>query len=102
MSNLHSTVQIFHYFIKYFPFLIFSNQLRVRAYDTGAFYLSSEAEVFITVRRNLNRPIFNPARYTVEIREDIAVESFIQKLTVSDPDGVSAQLTAETDIIIGI
>ena len=64
-------------------------QLKIRAYDTGVPYLAAEAEVFINVVRNLNRPVFNPARYLVTIREDIDVNTFIQRLNVSDPDGVS-------------
>ncbi|XP_035826838.1 protocadherin Fat 4-like [Aplysia californica] len=72
--------------------------LRVRAYDTLASYLQSEAEVFITVIRNLNRPVFNPARYFVTIREDEAVGTFLQKLTVTDPDGdkVTCSITGTT------
>ncbi|RUS85647.1 hypothetical protein EGW08_006593, partial [Elysia chlorotica] len=61
--------------------------LKVRAYDTGVPYLAAEAEVFINVVRNLNRPVFNPARYLVTIREDIDVNTFIQRLNVTDPDG---------------
>ncbi|GFN78435.1 protocadherin fat 4, partial [Plakobranchus ocellatus] len=76
--------------------------LTVRAYDTGASYLAAEAEVFINVLRNLNRPVFNPARYLVTIREDIAVETFIQRLTVSDPDGnqVTCSITGTPQALV--
>ena len=59
------------------------------AYDTAVPRLGATAEVFITVLRNLVGPIFNPATYEVTIREDIAVNTYIQKLNVSDADGVS-------------
>jgi hypothetical protein len=58
------------------------------AYDTGAPRLQATAEVFITVLRNLNGPIFNPQIYRLTIDETTPVQSYIQKLTVSDPDGV--------------
>ncbi|KAK3089813.1 hypothetical protein FSP39_006721 [Pinctada imbricata] len=61
--------------------------LRVVAYDTAVSRLRATAEVYITVLRNLVGPIFNPATYEVTIREDIAVNTYIQKLNVSDPDG---------------
>ena len=61
--------------------------LRVVAYDTGASRLTATAEVFITVLRNLNGPIFDPQIYRVTIDEDTAVGQYIQKLTVADPDG---------------
>lgn len=68
--------------------VIFVFQLRVVAYDTGVSRLRATAECFITVRRNLNSPIFNPATYEVTIQEDLAVNTYIQKLNVSDSDGV--------------
>jgi hypothetical protein len=68
--------------------LIFVFQLRVVAYDTGVSRLRATAECFITVRRNLNGPVFNPATYEVTIQEDLAVNTYIQKLNVSDSDGV--------------
>ena len=68
---------------------LFVSQLRVVAYDTGVSRLRATAECYITVRRNLNGPVFNPATYEVTIREELAVNTYIQKLNVSDPDGVS-------------
>lgn len=59
------------------------------AYDTDAPRLISTAEVFITVLRNLNGPVFNPQIYRVTIDEETPVNTYIQKLNVSDPDGVS-------------
>ena len=64
-------------------------QLKVLAYDTEVPYLKSTAKVFITILRNLNGPIFFPVIYKVTIHEDTAVGTYIQKLNVSDPDGVS-------------
>lgn len=71
---------------------LFVSQLRVVAYDTGVSRLRATAECYITVRRNLNGPVFNPATYEVTIREELAVNTYIQKLNVSDPDGVSVFL----------
>ena len=62
------------------------------AYDTGATRLTATAEVFITVLRNLNGPIFDPQIYRVTIDEDTPVGQYIQKLTVADSDGVSFHL----------
>ena len=62
------------------------------AYDTGATRLTATAEVFITVLRNLNGPIFDPQIYRVTIDEDTMVGQYIQKLTVADSDGVSASV----------
>jgi len=61
----------------------------VIAYDTDVPRLTSTAEVFITVLRNLNGPIFNPQIYRVTIDEETTVNQYIVKLNVSDPDGVS-------------
>lgn len=68
--------------------LLFFLQLRVVAYDTGAPRLQATAEVFITVLRNLNGPVFNPQIYRLTIEETRPVQSYIQKLTVADSDGV--------------
>ena len=88
-------VDITTYMILYI-FYLHLFQLRIRAYDTLADYLQSEAQVFISVRRNLNRPVFNPAQYFVTIREDEAVGTFLQKLSVTDPDSVSSFVKAFT------
>ncbi|XP_041364043.1 protocadherin Fat 4-like [Gigantopelta aegis] len=64
-----------------------SYTLKVKAYDTEVPYLKSTAEVFVTILRNLNGPIFWPAVYRVTVHEDTTVGTYIQKLNVSDPDG---------------
>lgn len=79
-------LNILHCFIK-----LFELQLRVVAYDTSVSRLRATAECYITVRRNLNGPIFNPSTYEVTIREELAVNTYIQKLNVSDPDGVRTE-----------
>ena len=45
--------------------------------------------MFISVLRNLNRPVFFPAVYRKTVREDTVVGTYIEKLNVTDPDGVS-------------
>ncbi|XP_076458561.1 protocadherin Fat 4-like [Babylonia areolata] len=72
--------------------------LRIRAYDTAASYLTATAEVFITVLRNLNRPVFFPSVYRKTVREDIVVDTYIEKLNVSDPDGntVTCQISGDS------
>lgn len=63
--------------------------MRIRAYDTSVPHLAAIAEMYITVLRNLNGPVFSPSTYSVTLREDVEVGTYIQKLNVSDPDGVS-------------
>ncbi|XP_046579035.1 protocadherin Fat 4-like [Haliotis rubra] len=72
-----------------------SYTLRVRTYDTSVPHLAAIAEVYITVLRNLNGPVFSPSTYRVTLREDVDVGTYIQKLNVSDPDGV--QLSCSVD-----
>ena len=63
-------------------------QLRVVAYDTDVPRLPATAEVFITIVRNLNNPIFNPQIFRVTIDETTPVQLYIQKLNVTDSDSV--------------
>lgn len=65
-----------------------SFQLRVVAYDNLTPYQRATADVTISVRRNVNVPIFQPDRYTQTIAEDTDVGTSILRVTATDLDNV--------------
>ncbi|XP_050391949.2 protocadherin Fat 4 [Patella vulgata] len=75
--------------------------LRVKAYDSAASYLSATAEVFITVARNLNAPVFDRNVYRVTVREDVTVGTYIIRLNATDADGhrITCTMSGNQDVM---
>ena len=71
-----------------FTSTILQFQLVVQAYDNGNPPLYDTEVVTITVERNTQPPVFNPAVYQVTILETQSLGSTILTVTATDPDAL--------------
>lgn len=79
-----------------FYLLIFlSSQLLVTAYDTAARDMETSETVTITVRKNINAPIFSKQDYETTIYDYLPLGSEVIRVTATDND-----LTSPENIII--
>ena len=61
----------------------------MRAVDSANPLLFDEEDVTITIRRNVNSPVFNRLTYTVQVPEREAIGTQIVQVTATDGDLVS-------------
>ena len=66
--------------------MLFLPQVQLLVTDGGTPSRSDTSVLTVTVRRNLNSPVFNPATYTVEINEDQQLGVSIGQVFATDAD----------------
>ena len=61
----------------------------MRAFDSGNPQQTTDADVTITVRRNVNAPVFSQANYNARVSAREAIGTSIVTVNATDSDGVS-------------
>ena len=77
-------------------------QLRVRAVDSANPLLYDEEDVTITIRRNVNSPVFSRQTYTVQVSERAVIGSQIIAITATDADLVSGLSCCSSHVYSGL
>ena len=77
------------------------SQLYVMATDSGLPRLSDHATVTVSVRRNLNAPVFSAKVYEVEVPEDMAVGDLVTTVVATDADKVIAHTATGHSLTAG-
>ena len=77
-------------------------QLRVRAVDSANPLLYDEEDVSITIRRNVNSPVFTRQTYTVQVSERADIGSQIIAITATDADLVSGLSCCSSRVYSGL
>ena len=74
-----------------------SFQLRIRGYDSATPQIAGETVVFVTVRRNENKPLFSSITYRAQINSTWPQGQVITQVRADDKDGsrVYYSLTAD-------